>query len=904
MKKTIQHTPELLSRKRLHLFVAACLAVTMLLSHAQAVSMQSLAQDDWTPPVNLSNSGSTSAPIVLVDSLNITHVIWYDSFAGYRHAQAGDDGVWSEPGALILPFEEIQPVMISGPNNFLYTFWVDDGDLLYSRVIDTNAGASTAWEVALALGVDVLAFDVSIDADQAIHVAYLKQSDEGGLPAGIYYRQKPVGLAWTGDQPVFTSPYFRTMAAEQAFVSVAGGVTTREVDGADVEEKNIYVAWDEPHGLRSLVSRSIDGGSLWAEPVEIDNDRGAAGSNMPFAPEVFVWNNQALLVWQKKLSPTTCEMRYKVAVDGQTWSAADAVFESFSGCPDRSGFLVQRDDLVVWQGDIGNQVFLTAWNGSEWSEPRTEPLLTGFWDDEAGKTMTITSRYLFYQADQNSLLAVGCDVNANQDVWFTLKSMENLEDWFPTFSSWQMSNEITIAQEGFSDIAITSDVAGNFHALWLQAPIAPVGSQSIAGVAQKAVNYARWDGSTWSEPAVVLAGSDENPLQLSAVANSGGDLLVMWRSDPGCRFSFSRVQAARAYNRLEWLDPVSLPTTPDLCSSPALAAGAGQEIYAVYAVPVNEMRGIYLNRSIDGGRTWLPAMQVFDARAAGWIMADNPVLITDGSRLHVLWQMGSPLELGIGLGLGYAYSDDGGETWQGVDTREEERLRWAGMAAGAQGLAVRVWQQGDDEDTIITTQASLDGGENWQPPVPVAYNGKLLGQPDLFSDLFGGIHLLQMVEDDLGKATMEHWIWDSENWMAGESLTLGYHLGESDIDLAGIISPQSQLAVIYAGVEREDGAQSLMAAFGQNEAIGEHVVESQPEQNVTTEDDEVPESTEEAPSVLVDSEDPTPVPTAIFSKTVERTNAISTWLGLIAGAVVGCVVVAIVFLRRILRGKE
>ena len=866
--------------------------------------MQSSAEDDWSPPVNLSNSGSTSAPIVLADSTNIIHVIWYDSFAGYRHAQAGDDGVWSEPGALILPFEEIKPVMISGPNNFLYTFWVEDGDLLYSRVIDTNAGASTAWEVALALGVDVLAFDVSIDTDQAIHVAYLKQSDEGGLPAGIYYRQKPVGLAWTADQPVVTSPYFRTMALEQAFVSVAGGVITREVDATEVEEKNIYVAWDEPHSLRSLVSRSIDGGSLWGEPVEIDNDRGAAGSNMPFAPEVVVWNSQALLVWQKKISPTTCEMRYKVAVDGQTWSAADSVFESFSGCPDRAGFLVQRDDLVLWQGDIGNQVFLTAWNGNEWSEPRTEPLLTGFWDDEAEKNLRITSRYLFYQADQNSLLAVGCDVNASQDVWFTRKSLENLDDWFLTFSSWQMSNEITIAQEGFSEISIVSDRTENYHALWLQAPIAPVGSQSIAGDTQKAVYYARWDGSAWSEPAVVLAGSDENPLQLSAVVNSDGDLLVMWRSDPGCRLSFSRVPAARAYNRLEWLDPVSLPTTADLCSSPALAAGAGQEIYAVYAVPVNEKRGIYLSRSIDGGRTWQAPVQVFDARAAGWIMADNPVLITDGSRLHVLWQMGSPLEPGFGLGLGYAYSDDGGESWQGMDARVEERFRWAGLAAGGQGLVVRAWQWGDDKETIITTQASLDGGENWQPAMSLVYTGKLLGQPDLFSDSFGGIHLLQMVEDDLGKATMEHWIWDSDNWMAGESLTLGYHLGENAFELSGVISPQSQLVVIYAGVEREDGAQSLMAAFGQNEAIGGPVVESQAEANVVIEEAEVPAATEEAPTVLMDMAAFTPAPTATFSKTVERTNEISTWLGLIAGAVLGGVVVAIVFLRKVLRRKN
>jgi hypothetical protein len=904
MKKTMQHIPELLSRKRLHLFAAACLAVTMLLSHAQAVSMQSSAEDDWTPPINLSNSGSTSAPIVLTDSLNFTHVIWYDSFAGYRHTQAGEDGMWSEPGVLILPFEEIQPAIISGPNNFLYAFWLDEGELLYSRVIDTNVGSSTAWEVALPLGIDVLGYDVSIDADQTIHLAYLKQSDEGELAAGVYYRQKPAGMAWTIDQPVITSPYFRTMAAEQAFVSVAGGGITREVDGADVEEKNIYVAWDEPHGLRSLVSNSTDGGTIWGEPVEIDNDRGATGSNMPFAPELTVWNNQTVLIWQKKLSPTTCEMRYKVDVDGQTWSTADTVFESFSGCPDRTSFLVQRDDLVLWQADIGNQVFLAAWNGTEWSEPRTEPLLTGFWDEDTGKTMTIANRYLFYQDDEDSLLAVGCDVNASQDVWFTRKTLENLEDWFLTFSSWQMSTEITVAREEFSDIAITSDGMGNFHALWLQSSTTPTGSQSIAGDTPKVIHYTRWDGEAWTESTVVVGGADTNPLQLSAAANDAGDLLVLWRSDPGCRLLFSRVPAARAYIRLEWREPVILLTPDGLCSSPSLTAGVEQEIFVAYAVPVNERRGIYLNRSVDGGRTWEVPVQVFDAQAAGWMMADNPVLIADGNRLHLSWRQVSPLEPGTGIGLGYAYSDDGGETWQGVDTRVEEKMYWAGLATGAQGLVVRAWQWGNDEQTIITTQVSLDGGESWQPAVPVAYNGKLLGQPDLFADPFGGIHLMQMVEDYLGKAAMEHWVWAGDNWKAGESLTLGYHLGDNLLDLSGAISPQSQLAVIYAGVEREDGAQSLMAAFGQNETMQDPLVESLSEQDVTIEETEVLSATEEAPPMLLDMAAFTPAPTVTFSKSVERTNEFSTWMGLIVGAVVGSVVVAIIFLRRILRGKE
>jgi len=147
-------------------------------------------------------------------------------------------------------------------------------------------------------------------------------------------------------------------------------------------------------------------------------------------------------------------------------------------------------------------------------------------------------------------------------------------------------------------------------------------------------------------------------------------------------------------------------------------------------------------------------------------------------------------------------------------------------------------------------------------------------------------------------------MWEGDNWIAGERLTLGYHLGMNDFKLSGVISPQFQLAVIYTGIAQADGAQLLMAAFGQNEAIGGPVVESPFEQAVTEGDAEVPVATEEAPPSLKDSVDPTPLPTATFSTVVERTNEISAWMGLIAGAVVGGVVVSIVFLRKMLRGKH
>ena len=57
----------------------------------------------WGPQVNLSRSGATSEPQIVVDSSGRYHVLWLDAFDGLRYT-SGDGENWSQPTSPELPF--------------------------------------------------------------------------------------------------------------------------------------------------------------------------------------------------------------------------------------------------------------------------------------------------------------------------------------------------------------------------------------------------------------------------------------------------------------------------------------------------------------------------------------------------------------------------------------------------------------------------------------------------------------------------------------------------------------------------------------------------------------------------------------------------------------------------------
>ncbi|NSW52293.1 MAG: exo-alpha-sialidase [Anaerolineae bacterium] len=897
-----------LYRKKTHWqysLVAGLISLFLLLGNIGEVFGQIDAGDDWTQPVNVSNSGSSSDPIVLVDSQSVTHLFWTDDFEGNRYAQVGVDGTWSEPRSVIVPFSGNESMVIPGPADTFYAFWLIEGELFYSWAKPANLGLNAAWQPVRRLAEFVLCFDVFMDEDQAIHLAYLTQSQPNADPAGIYYTQKPLGRGWTVGQPVYTSPYFRTMDVTRAHVQVTAGVITLEStqDESGQTEKQIYVAWDEPYLYRSMINRSTDGSNYWPEPLEIDAIEVMSGSSMVFGSDLIVWNNQVLMVWKNQVSQTDCEILYKTYDGAGDWGDDLPLYSSLTGCPAKSGFIAGLENYLLWYAEDGSELVLSAWNGSQWSDVRSETSLSGFWDPVSEKTLTLEGRHLAYHAGENQLVAVGSDVNGSQDIWYTRKALEDVDTWYAPYASWSSIQRINYAQHGLSDVHILTDSQGSRYMAWLQSPDLLAERQPLMDALPVQIHFARLDETGWSEPVAITVGGEHNPTQFMAVTADSDDLMAAWRNESGCQITFTSVPIHRALSTREWMDPVLVPTPPGICSSPMLVSAGEGHVYAAYAVLVNEGRGIYINHSADGGRSWEQAVQVFDGQASGWEMVDQPILVISGSRMHVLWQQPSPYDPQISQGVGYAYSDDGGMTWRVADEQLEEKMEWAGLAASSNNSLLRSWEYSDFGLIQITTQISLDGGQNWSMAVTIERQGELIGAPVMVPDGVGGIHLLLLIYGAQGKATLEHWVWDNGGWNARENLDTGYVTNGDAGELSAVVSPQNELGVAYSTMNGQNGAQSLYVVFSQG---GEGLQDDQAP--LVSWESLLPSTTN--PEILENdvlaSDDlaaATPTP-ATFSKTPERVHSFSTWIAPIGGALAAGLIVTLVFWKRMTRDKK
>ncbi len=121
---------------------------------------------------------------------------------------------------------------------------------------------------------------------------------------------------------------------------------------------------------------------------------------------------------------------------------------------------------------------------------------------------------------------------------------------------------------------------------------------------------------------------------------------------------------------------------------------AYDRLHVVYAVPVNEGRGVYYTASDDGGLTWSEALQVFDAAGAGWAAVDYPRLAVDPlGVLHAIWIRTSLSADTASLGVYYAFSADGGEGWSEPLMVAEGDYVWPSVVTDGMGGVHLFWNQ-------------------------------------------------------------------------------------------------------------------------------------------------------------------------------------------------------------------
>jgi hypothetical protein len=437
---------------------------------------------------------------------------------------------------------------------------------------------------------------------------------------------------------------------------------------------------------------------------------------------------------------------------------------------------------------VSDQIILMAWDGSQWSEPQGQSALYTFTDPVTYDSVNFRCHQAVLSAESR-MSVVGCDIIGDGDIWLTERELGDLTTWFPSPSQWSRPVIIAGGDAEISGPQIIGDPSGLFHVLWSQ-PDDPTQSDP-----ETSIYYSRQEAQGWSSPVQILRSPDKS--SQCHWNSADGILSIVWEDSQAGGIYYSWSNSLSAASVFEWAEPDLLPATMTAAHSPDLLVDHSGILYVVYAVPLNEGRGIYLTKSTDGGETWTEPVSVFDAVVAGWDMVDQPHLSqTDNGELHMVWSRNS-LPGGKGpLALFYSRSVDGGETWIPAELVEESMILWSDLYPTGDQTLHRLWIGGDEDGVNLLDQYSSDGGRSWSAAANLSLFGEKPGPVSAVRDAQGQLHLLHIVENLDANVTMNYILWNGERWIYDE----GYIFTEASFNqvtgLSSALSLNGRLAAI------------------------------------------------------------------------------------------------------------
>jgi len=346
---------------------------------------------------------------------------------------------------------------------------------------------------------------------------------------------------------------------------------------------------------------------------------------------------------------------------------------------------------------------------------------------------------------------------------------------------------------------VATDMEGGVHVLWSDEP---EGNPSGA-----TLRYARRDqavtaGGTevrWTSPTEILTSPDQGASQPSLVA-VGDRLHAVWRGGEKGQIFYSQAFVSDAYTASGWDEPQILPAPVAVDNWPDIAADVGGTLHVVYAVPVNEGRGIYYTHSDDGER-WSEARQVFDAASAGWSASDHPRLAVDlAGTIHVIWVRAQPFDSGyVPQAVYYAQSLDGGQTWSKAIEVAAGAYVWPEVAVGGANQIHLLWNEAGGQ-RAWWHQWSSDGGFDWTRPERVPGFGNVAGPAGLLSDGSTTVHLLGLGQDSSGEPGLLYATWDGQRWSDPETFVLNLTMDTPMTGISAALLPAlGQLDVVFRG---------------------------------------------------------------------------------------------------------
>mgnify|MGYP005834956495 FL=1 len=728
-------------------FIMFCL--TLLPNH-------SLAQDDniWSTPINVSLSGSSSNPSFVVDLKGNTHIFWLDEFDDLMYARF-DGTNWSIPQPVNLPSNIYIPKLLIGSNNQIHAFWIDDeGNLFYRWTNSDNLSIPGVWSNPVIISDGVAAFDAFIDSDGNVHLAYALTIETNNRPAGVYYR-KTNSNANTWQQPIkiYTSRYFRVLDSDSANVQISVSNSNGEA--------HVFLAWENRPLKALFFARSLNGGNDWEPPTEIVSQATRPNPTTPYNVRIAILSEQILVVYQDGQPGFSCSQSYQHSEDnGANWSEPRRMLEEVPGCATISKLLNYKNQYLLLMTGNRDQILLTAWDGLQWSESRQQSEMFQTYDADSRTILTLTNQQI--SIDSDGLLNLVASDLERKDIWWKERQMEDIGDWFQAGSLWKPIETINSSNIRFTSIATTTDSAGWVHVFWNLA-----GDETLE-LPGNTIYYSRWENQrVWSSRIAVQRSINNYVDQLSVTIDPATNkLLLVWRDGLEGEIYFSAVPANQAAIASSWTPPIKISSPSQICDSPSIMVDPKGVIVVVYAVPINEGRGIYLTTSSDGGLTWSEPVKILDGANLGIEMMNDPQLsIGSDLQYHLLWKHYKfnanrlqPVE------MYYGRSTDQGKTWVEISQISNLPVFWSEILVSPNSTLHRFWQELNNDQVEVWHEYSFTNGQSWERVKPFSFFGVKIGSPTVSEDSSGRIHLLQILKPGENLYTLQYLIWEN-NWV-------------------------------------------------------------------------------------------------------------------------------------------
>jgi Neuraminidase (sialidase) len=240
-------------------------------------------------------------------------------------------------------------------------------------------------------------------------------------------------------------------------------------------------------------------------------------------------------------------------------------------------------------------------------------------------------------------------------------------------------------------------------------------------------------GDTWSAEQVMNDGEYVRTVSVVpklAPLPQGDELLIAWharRNVAGQKYVLVR----RSEDFGKTWSPVQALNSVTQSFLPSVGVGGDGTVVVAFSDERSVQRDIFANRSLDAGKTWLPADQRVDRATRA--DSDAPVVaVGDDGHAYVAWEERPPrgAPQGTRAHIAMAASSDRGETWG-----EPHRITppdqpaspiWPGLVE-AKGRLVAAWTGGVTGDTAkswLWLATSSDRGTTWSAP-QVVYEGSV-----------------------------------------------------------------------------------------------------------------------------------------------------------------------------------